>query len=85
MLSEAITDISGNAITPLNLTFTIPFINTSTIVAPLIESVYPGYNCLLTGEDIVNGISGRCNNGKEGDDKFSLFEFPANRNIEVTF
>lgn len=85
MLSEVITDISGNAITPLNLTFTTPFINTTDTAAPLIESAYPGYNCLLTGEDIANGISGRCNNGKEDDDQFSLFQLPANRNIEVTF
>lgn len=85
MLSAAITDISGNAITPQNLSFTTPFINTTDTAAALIESVYPGYNCLLTGEDVANSISGRCKNGKGGDDQFSLFQLPANRNIEVTF
>jgi hypothetical protein len=85
LLSETITDISGNAITPLNLTFTTPFINTTDTAAPLIESVYPGYNCLLKNTDIANGIAGQCNNGKRGDDEFSLFEIPANRSIEITF
>ena len=86
-LLETITDISGNRIDPLELSFTTPLFNTEESVkaAALIESAYPGYNCLLTGENIANGISGRCINGKGDDDVFSLFELPANRNIEVTF
>ena len=84
-LLETITDIAGNRIDPLELSFTTPYINTTDKAAALIESAYPGYNCLLTGENVANGISGRCANGKGDDDLFSLFELPANRNIEVTF
>lgn len=84
-LNELVKDIAGNAITPLDLRFTTPSINTATKAAALIESAYPGYNCLMTGANVSANIAGRCAEGKGSDDVFSIFELPANRSIAVTF
>lgn len=84
-LSEVISDITGNTITPLDLRFTTPEINTGAKAAALIESAYPGYNCLMRDTNIAAGIAGRCVDGLGGDDIFSMFELPENRDVEVTF
>lgn len=85
-LSSNVKDMAGNTLEEaMNLSFTTQAIDDSSLAAPLLSSVYPGYNCRFTDPDYVNNIAGRCSGGHEEDDKFSIFTLPKNRSIHVEF
>ncbi|MFT5592869.1 MAG: hypothetical protein ACI8SR_001235 [Oceanicoccus sp.] len=85
-VSENIQDLSGNTLAePLVLSFNTERVDTSSLTAPMISSVYPGYNCRLTAPDLTNDIAGHCSGGLGGDDVYNIFTLPSNRNIEVNF
>ena len=82
----AVVDMAKNPIeAPLDLTFTTLNYDTSQLAAPLVGSIYPGYNCRLIDEDFENNIAGRCEGGKASDDQFSIFKIPQNREVLITF
>ena len=79
-------DIAGNTvIAPFSKTFSTLSFGQKNLAAPLVGSIHPGYNCKLTAMDVMNNVAGRCEGGKETDDKFSIFKHPANRAIFITF
>jgi methionine-rich copper-binding protein CopC len=79
-------DMANNPIdAPLDLAFSTLNFDTNQLAAPLVGSIYPGYNCRLTGTDLINNIAGRCESGKGSDDAFSIFKIPQNRDAQVTF
>ena len=85
-LSAYVSDMAGNVIDqPFVLPFTTQSIDQGAMAAPMLASVYPGYNCRFTDPDYANGIAGRCSGGAESDDKFNIFTLPSNRNILIEF
>ena len=85
-ISSNVTDMAGNTLEePYRLSFITEAIDTSDLAAPILASVYPGYNCRLTDPDYLNDIAGRCSGGLDSDDKFNIFTLPSNRNIQVEF
>ena len=85
-VNTGVQDLSGNAIAePITLAFATQVFDTSALTAPLISSVYPGFNCRLTAGDLVNNVAGRCSGGLETDDLYSIFTLPSNRKIEINF
>ncbi|NVK36406.1 MAG: Ig-like domain-containing protein [Gammaproteobacteria bacterium] len=82
----AVMDMAKNPIVaPMTLSFTTLNYDTGALAAPLVGSIYPGYNCQLTAMDLPNLKAGRCAGGKSDDDVFSVFSIPENRNIQITF
>jgi len=85
-VSNFVTDMAGNSIDqPMVLSFTTQVVDQQALAAPVLSSVYPGYNCRFTDPDYVNDIAGRCSGGLESDDKFTIFTLPSNRNIHIEF
>ncbi|MAA70484.1 MAG: hypothetical protein CL679_02030 [Bermanella sp.] len=85
-VSGQVMDMANNPIdAPLDLSFTTLNFDHAQLAAPLVGSIYPGYNCRLTGQDLLNNIAGRCESGKQSDDVFSVFKIPENRDVQVTF
>lgn len=79
-------DMAKNSISaPMTLSFSTLNYDTNAVAAPLVGSIYPGYNCQLTAMDLPNHKAGRCAGGQSDDDVFSVFSIPENRNIQVTF
>ncbi len=79
-------DLSGNTLDdPILLSFATESFNTSALTAPLVSSVYPGFNCRLTAADLANDVAGRCSGGLESDDVYNIFTLPSNRPIEINF
>ncbi|MGR6874240.1 Ig-like domain-containing protein [Pseudomonas sp. HK3] len=82
----AVVDMANNPITaPMELAFTTLNYDTADLAAPLVGSIYPGYNCRLVDADFINNIAGRCESGKASDDTFSVFKIPQNREVQITF
>ena len=82
----AVVDMAKNPIVaPMELPFTTLNYDATKLAAPLVGSIYPGYNCRLIDSDLVNNIAGRCDGGKASDDTFSIFSIPQNRDVQVTF
>lgn len=82
----AVADMAKNSIAaPMDLTFTTLNYDLGQLAAPLVGSIYPGYNCRLVDGDLLNNVAGRCDGGKSSDDKFSIFTIPQNRDVQITF
>lgn len=86
LIGPGLTDLAGNSfVNSQSFVFTTQYIDSSVLTAPLISSVYPGFNCRLTDGDLSNDIAGRCSGGLEGDDLWNIFSLPSNRSIQVNF
>lgn len=82
----AVRDMAKNPIAaPMTLSFSTLNYDTNNLAAPLVGSIYPGYNCRLVNGDLVNGMAGRCEGGLVTDDQFSIFSIPENRHVQITF
>lgn len=84
-LGEGLTDLSGNALVPETLSFTMPTPAAGQISSPFVHTTYPGYPCVTTGQDLAGGHVGRCLGGMSSDDRLPIPEMPANRAIRVHF
>jgi len=85
-IGENVMDMAGNPVaSPFTLSFTTLNYDTSKLAAPMVGSIYPGYNCRMVDADFANNRAGRCEGGKGTDDYFDVFKQPANRPVQVTF
>jgi len=85
-LGSGLQDLNGNKIdAAFDLTFSTLNFDTGKLAAPLVGSVYPGYNCKLVDGNLSQNIAGRCEGGKASDDIFPIFKHPENRPLEITF
>ena len=82
----AVVDMANNPIeAPLDLAFSTLNFDAAQLAAPLVGSIYPGYNCRLIGHNLENNVAGRCEGGQPNDDQFSIFSIPENRDVQITF
>src|SRR5690606_7919929 len=86
-LLDGITDLAGNTLAPVTLSFTMAEYVTSDPASPFVTTSYPGVSCLIAGgsRDLANNIAGRCAGGQTTDDVLPLARIPANRDIRVRF
>ncbi len=85
-IGASVKDISGNPIkAAFSKTFSTLVYDNTTIAAPLVGSIHPGYSCKLTDMDVANNIAGRCESGKSTDDVFTIFKHPSNRPLYINF
>jgi hypothetical protein len=85
-VGSQVKDMADNpVVSAFNVSFSTLSFSMSNLAAPLVGSIHPGYSCKLVGMDLANNIAGRCEGGKESDDKFNIFKHPANRPIYINF
>lgn len=89
-LTNGVTDLAGNGMTPLQASFRLP--DTDAMPnqapdnqAPLALTVQPGYPCAKTVGAPADGDQGRCLGGGEYDDLLPVLPHPASRPITVGF
>ena len=79
-------DMAGNPVeAPFTLNFNTLSYGLNNLAAPMVGSIFPGYNCRLTAMDLANNIAGRCEGGKDTDDQFTIFKLPSNYPVQITF
>ncbi|HEX4939940.1 MAG TPA: Ig-like domain-containing protein, partial [Candidatus Kapabacteria bacterium] len=85
LVGPEVTDIAGNATTPLSLDFRLPDLVGPASRSPLVLAGYPGYPCVTSGRNATANEQGRCLDGKGTDDILPIPQMPADRIIQVQF
>jgi hypothetical protein len=90
-LSNALTDLAGNSLSPIQEGFRLP--NTTempegapTMQAPLALTTQPGFPCAKSEWSPISGYQGRCLGGdQENDDPLPILDHPIKQPIKVSF
>lgn len=65
--------------------FSTPVFSSATPLAPLVQGIFPGYGCVLTGGNLANNDAGYCLGGLSTDVHFNIFPVPADIDLRVFF
>jgi len=79
-------DRFGNTLgTDTSIDFSTPAYSTAAPLAPLIQGIFPGYACVLTGGNLATNDAGYCLGGESDDVHLNVFPIPADVDIRVFF
>lgn len=85
-VADTLGDRFGNTIdADTSIDFATPAFSAATPIAPLVQGIFPGYGCALTGADLANNDAGYCLGGQSDDVHFNIFPVPADIDIRVFF
>lgn len=87
-LGAALLDTAGNPLDrAYRFDFSVPAVSANDPRPAYLTGIYPGTSCALTDGNANSGGSdnGRCAGGRSSDDRFAVFELPANRPLDFFF
>jgi hypothetical protein len=84
-VTEALGDRFGNKAGAASIDFSTPVFSSASPLAPLVQGIFPGYGCALTGGNLANNDAGYCLGGESDDVHFNIFPIPADVDVRVFF